>query len=74
MLVPTLGGDAVGSDAAAGGADRRSAKNAAAPRINRAKRTTRPGRSTPPRGIHPRTLRTPGRPSMKRPASPLSRP
>jgi hypothetical protein len=31
MLVPTLDGDAVGSDAAAGGADRRSAKNAAAP-------------------------------------------
>jgi hypothetical protein len=32
MLLPPLGGDAVGSDAATGGADRRSAKNAAAPK------------------------------------------
>ena len=32
MLLPTLGGDAVGSDAATGGADHRSAKNAAAPK------------------------------------------
>jgi hypothetical protein len=36
--------------AAGGGADRRSAKNAAVPLNNRAKRTTRCGRSTPPRG------------------------
>ena len=38
--------------------------------INRAKHTTRPGRSIPPRGIQPRTVRTHGRPSMKRPAIP----
>jgi hypothetical protein len=31
MLLPTLGGDAVGSDAATGGADGRSAITAAAP-------------------------------------------
>jgi hypothetical protein len=30
MLLPTLGDHAVGSDAATGGADRRSAKNASA--------------------------------------------
>jgi hypothetical protein len=36
--------------AAGGGADRRSAKIADRPLINRAKRSLRPGRSTPPRG------------------------
>jgi hypothetical protein len=49
MLLPTLGGDAVGSDAATGGADRRSAKNAAAPKDQSCEAHTRPGRSTPPR-------------------------
>jgi hypothetical protein len=47
--------------AAAGGAGRRHAENADRPLINRAKRTTRPVRSIPPRGAsQPRFLRPTG--------------
>ena len=52
MLPSTPGGNTVGSDAAVGGADRRSAKNAAAP-MSTAKRTTRRGRTLPERVYSP---------------------
>jgi hypothetical protein len=60
MLLPTLGGAAVGSDAAAGGADRTSA-------IRRGRAVAAP---LSPRGPYSPGRSEPTGPSMKRPGDP----